>query len=124
MKKYIIVVVVAFCCLCSCQIESRWCAVYARNMSTVSDISLHFGPDGSGVWVNEEIYLPARPVGGKPIEKRSGASYQRGDEIRWRVVKVIGDTLIGSGTFAMEDKWLEVDSTNGDWTCTWSDEPW
>ena len=124
MNKYIIVVVVAFCCLCSCQMEPRYCSVYARNLSTVSDVTLFFGPPVTGIWVGEEIYLPARPAGGVPIEKRSGAYYQRGDDMRWRVVKAVGDTIIGSGTFTMDDKWLEVDSTNGDWTCTWSDNPW
>ena len=122
MNKYIFIILVFFCCVCSCQIESRYCSVYARNMMTVSDVFLFFGPAVPGIWTGEEIYLPACPAGGEPIEKKSGAYYQRGDDMRWQVVKAIGDTIIGSGAFTMENKRLEVDSTNGDWTCTWSDE--
>lgn len=41
---------------------------------------------------------------GIPVEKRSGATYKRGDEneMHWEVVKEIGDTLVSSGTFTME----------------------
>ena len=123
MNKYILMIIVLCFYLC-CTQKSRYCAVYARNMSTTSGASLLFGPGGAGLWTAEEIYLPARPAEGAPIEKRSAFTYIRGDEMRWEVIKEIGDTLIGSGTFSMEDKWLEVNGTNGDWTCTWSDEEW
>jgi hypothetical protein len=74
--------------------------------------------------VHDNIYLPACPVGGVPVETRSGLTYRGGGEMRWEVVKEVGDTLIGSGTLNMaSDLWLEVNGTNGDWSCEWSDEP-
>ena len=123
MKKCIFIVVALCFCTYYCQ-KSRYCAVYARNWSTVSGVTLDFGLSPNGVWVHESIYLPVYPGSGMPVEKRSGFSYIRGDEVYWEVVREVGDTVIGSGTFIMKDMWLEVDGSNGDWTCTWSDEGW
>ena len=124
MKTYVLIAVAFFYCICFCQ-KSIDYVVYARNMSNVSGATLEFGKISDGIWISETIYLPQCPISGIPVEKRSGLTYRGGGEMRWEVVKEIGDTLIGSGTFTMAgDKWLEVNGTDGDWRCTWSDEPW
>jgi hypothetical protein len=123
MNRYIIVIIVFFCCIYSC-VKSEDYVVYARNMSSVSGAILKFG-HYNGVWVHEDIYLPQCPLSGVPVEVQSALIYRGGGEMRWEVVKEVGDTAIGSGTLTMaSDLWLEVNETNGDWTCTWSDDGW
>ena len=122
MNKYTLMIIVFFCCMCFCQKSTDY-TVYARNMSNVSGATFGFGKISDGIWISETIYLPQCPVSGIPVEKRSGLTYRGGGEMHWEVVKEVGDTLIDSGTFTMaSDLWLEVNGTNGDWTCTWSDE--
>jgi hypothetical protein len=126
MKKYILIIVALCFCICSCTIESNYCRVYARNISNVSGATLRLGPEEDGVWIAGVYYLPPCPITGIPVEKNS-INYLRKDkqQMRWEVEKEMDSTTIDSGTFTMEDdKWLEVDGTNGDWTCTWSNEPW
>jgi len=92
-------------------------------MSNVSGANLKFGHIDPGRWMCETIYLPPCPVGGTPIETQSGITYRGGGEMHWEVIKEVGETLIDSGSFTMaSDLWLQVNGTNGDWSCMWSDE--
>ena len=100
MNKCTLIIIVFFCCICSCQ-KSEDYVVYARNMSNVSGANLKFGHVDPGVWMCETIYLPPCPIGGTPVEAQSGLTYRGGGEMHWEVIKEVGETLIDSGSLTM-----------------------
>ena len=101
--------------------------VYLRNMSTVNGVTVTapsypmwggYGSYDCGI----SVTLDPAPQSGVPVDS---IDYVYGPyDYHWTIRRVVDSVVIATGYFVIDgNTWVLIEETDGNWRCTWSNEP-